>query len=76
MSYMSENIDHFLEPASLPGPGSTEPAQTLEAYLDAVEERWNLRIDRDVKELGDGLEKLMEHFQVSQGFLSPPCIIS
>lgn len=66
MSHINENIDHFLEPSQRTGESSS--AQHVDGYLDAVEERWNLRIDRDVKELGDGLEKLMEHFQVGHPY--------
>lgn len=72
MTSLTENIDHFLEPvnsatvASLPYAHGDLPqsAQTLDQYLDAVEERWNQRIDREVKTLGDGLEKMLDHLDV------------
>jgi hypothetical protein len=41
------------------------PGQTLDAYLDQVEETWNKRIDRDVSTLGDGLGLLVKDLEVS-----------
>ncbi|GHJ85039.1 hypothetical protein NliqN6_1441 [Naganishia liquefaciens] len=46
-----DSLDQFLE---------KHPGQTEEEYLDAWEERWNKRIDKEVVTLGEGFGKMMD----------------
>lgn len=50
-----DSLDQFLE---------KHPGQTEEEYLDAWEERWNKRIDKEVVILGEGFGKMMDAFEV------------
>ncbi len=40
------------------------PNQSLASYLDALEETWNKRIDKDVEALGEGLGALVKELEV------------
>ena len=50
-----DSLDQFLE---------KHPGQTEEEYLDAWEERWNKRIDKEVVTLGEGFGKMMDALEV------------